>query len=66
VSRRSFPFTAGVFVLAAARLFFQRWLDSALFQDLVAGCIVLTVVLTILSIIRVTCSTHPARGEATA
>jgi membrane protein YqaA with SNARE-associated domain len=43
-----------------------RWLDSPLFQDVVAGCIVLTVVLTILSIVRVTRSTNPAHGDATA
>ena len=43
-----------------------RWLDSPLFQDVVAGCIVLTVVLTILSIARVTRATNPARRDATA
>jgi membrane protein YqaA with SNARE-associated domain len=42
-----------------------RWLDSPLFQNVVAACIVLTIALTILSIVRVTRSTNPARGDAT-
>jgi membrane protein YqaA with SNARE-associated domain len=43
-----------------------RWLDSPSFQDIVAGCVVLTVILTILSIARIIRSTKPVRGDVTA
>jgi hypothetical protein len=43
-----------------------QWLDSRLFQDFVAGCIVLAVLLTILSIVRMVLSTKPARRGAIA
>jgi membrane protein YqaA with SNARE-associated domain len=42
------------------------WLDSRFFQNVVAGCIAVAVLLTILSIVRVIRSTRPARRGATA
>jgi membrane protein YqaA with SNARE-associated domain len=42
------------------------WLDSRLFQSVVAACIALAVLLTILSIVRVIRSTRPARRGAPA
>jgi membrane protein YqaA with SNARE-associated domain len=41
-----------------------RWLDSALFQNVVMGCIVLTLVLTTVSIVRVIRSSRPAAAAA--
>ncbi|HEY3044492.1 MAG TPA: VTT domain-containing protein [Vicinamibacterales bacterium] len=43
-----------------------RWLDSQLFQDIVGGCIVLTVILTTISFVRVIRSTKPTRRSAAA
>ena len=43
-----------------------RWLDSSFFQDVVAACIALTVILTIVSIARVVRSTKPLRNDVTA
>jgi membrane protein YqaA with SNARE-associated domain len=40
------------------------WLDSSLFQNLVMGCIVLTVALTTLSIVRLVRSTRPRAAAA--
>jgi membrane protein YqaA with SNARE-associated domain len=37
------------------------WLDSDIFRDVVFGCIILAVVLTTVSIVRVVRSTHPSR-----
>jgi membrane protein YqaA with SNARE-associated domain len=40
------------------------WLESPIFQDIVAGCIVLAVILTVMSIVRVIRSTKSSRRSA--
>jgi membrane protein DedA with SNARE-associated domain len=42
------------------------WLDSALFHDIVVGCVVLAAALTILSIVRLVRSTRPPRRRRAA
>jgi hypothetical protein len=41
-----------------------RWLDADLFQDVVMGCIVLTIVLTTVSILRIVRSSKPRPAVA--
>ena len=43
-----------------------RWLDSQLFENIVAGCIVLAVVLTTVSVVRLIRSTRPTTRRAAA